>query len=428
MAAAAILLAFLALLIAGMPIAFALGLAAVAGMVVLGGVDSLGQVGLLAYQALDNSALLAVPQFILMGSILLRGRVGGDLFDFATAFLGHRRGGLAIATIVACAIFSSISASSLATAATIGSLSVPGMLKNGYPQRLTFGPVAAGGTLGILIPPSTTMILFGAMTSVSVGDLFIAGVLPGIVLTLLFSGMAILLAGGSEIKPLPRKTWRERWEITVRSKWSLILPVIVFGGLYSGLFTPNEAGALGVIASLIITVFVTRTLRVSELPSVLLEGTKTTGFLFAIIVAASLFNHLMTEAQIMQNLTSWVTGLNLSQSVALLAIAILLILLGMFFEVASIVLIMVPILYPIVLALNIDPLWFGIFFVVCIETAYVTPPVGMNLYIIQDIAGRYCKTSFGEVMRSSLPYTLCLVLILFLLWAFPWLATALPRV
>jgi C4-dicarboxylate transporter DctM subunit len=416
---------FVALLAVGMPIAFALGTTAIAGFVQLGGLDSLIQVPIIAYQMLDSPAFLALPLFIVMGTVLLHGRIGGDFFELARAFVGHRRAGLAIATIVACAIFSAISASSLATAATIGALSVPSMLKQGYPPRLVYGPVAAGGTLGILIPPSGVMILYGAMTNVSVGDLFIAGIFPGILLTAMLCGIAIFLARGRNVTPTPRASWPERAAALRTSFWGLMLPVFVLGGLYAGFFTPNEAGAIGVVLSLFVTVVVKRTLPVRDLPKVFIDGTRTAGFLFGVIIAAGLFNHLMTELQFIQKFTALVTGSGASKLGVLLMISGLIFVMGMFFEVAALVLIMVPVLFPVVTAMGIDPVWFGIFFVVNVEFAYLTPPVGMNLFIIQEVGRRYRPTTFQEVVASAGPYLLAHAAMLAVLLAFPAVATGL---
>jgi C4-dicarboxylate transporter DctM subunit len=422
-----VLAAFLLLLVFGMPIAFALGVSALAGFLWSGGPYALVQFPIVAYQMLDSSTFLAVPLFILMGTILFHGKVGADFFNLAASFFGHYRAGAAIATICACAIFSAVSASSLATAATIGALSVPAMLKQGYPKRLVYGPIAAGGTLGILIPPSGVMILYGAMTDESIGDLFTAGFIPGLMLTAMLCTVAVIMTSGSDVKALPRASWAQRWASFKQSFWGILLPVIVLGGLYAGWFTASEAGAIAVVLSLIVTMLLKRTLTLQQLPRVLIEGTKTSGFLFAVIVASGLFNHLMTEMGVVQTLTSFVVNSGTNQTVILILISLLLFVLGMFFEVAALVLVMVPILFPVIKALGIDPIWFGIFFVVNIEFAYLTPPVGMNLFIIQEIGRRYTPTGFNDVVKSTMPYILCHILMLALLLAFPKIALVLVR-
>jgi len=272
------------------------------------------------------------------------------------------------------------------------------------------------------------MILYGAATGVSVGDLFIAGVLPGIVLTILFCFVAMFLARGANVKPMPRAAWAERGAALRQSFWGMTLPVVVLGGLYAGVFTPSEAGAVGILLGLVVSVLIKRSLPVRELPRVLAEGTRTSGFLFAIIIASGLFNHLMNEFGMVQRLTEWVVSLNAGPTAVLLLISALLFVLGMFLEAAALILIMVPILFPIVKAMNIDPIWFGIFFVVNIELAFVTPPVGMNLFIVQEIGRRYTQVTFLDVVRSTNPYMLCLLFMLLVLLAIPSLATVLVPV
>jgi C4-dicarboxylate transporter DctM subunit len=230
------------------------------------------------------------------------------------------------------------------------------------------------------------------------------------------------------VTPLPRQTWPERLDAIRQSFWGLLLPVIVLGGLYVGFFTPSEAGAVGVVLGLVVSLFLKRTLSFSELPRVLIDGTKTSGFIFTIIIAAGLFNHLMSELLIIQKLTEFVVSWNAGPTIVLILISALLFVLGMFFEVAALVLVSVPILFPVITALGIDPLWFGIFFVVNIELAYLTPPVGMNLFIIQEIGRRYVNVTFLDVVRSTNPYTACLLLMLVLLMIFPSIATVMVPV
>ncbi|CAK7041148.1 C4-dicarboxylate transporter DctM subunit [Kerstersia gyiorum] len=410
---------FLAMLILGMPFAFAMGLAALLGTVLGGGLDALIQFPIIAYQMLNTSTFMALPLFILMGTLIFHGRIGDELFALASSFLGHIRGGLAISSVVACALFAAISSSSLATAATIGSIAVPAMLKAGYPRKLVFGPVAAGGTLGVLIPPSGVMILYGAVTEVSVGDLFLAGIVPGLILTLLFCGMtAFLFRNDTSLRP-PKATWAERGAALKKAGWACFLSLSVLGGLYSGLFTPNEAGAFGVVMALIVTVLIKRTITWQQLPKVMLEGTKFSGFILGAIVASSLFNHLLIEMRVIESLTHFALSADVSQTTVLIIIAALLVFLGMFFEVSPLVLIISPVLFPIITAMGIDPVWFGVFLVVAIESAFLTPPVGMNLFIIQEIGRRYTNTTFREVLMSTSPYLFCLLAMLVLLLVFP---------
>lgn len=419
MGAPFILSLFLVMLVLGAPFAFAMGLAAFTGVVMFSGFDALIQFPIVAYQMLNTAAFLALPLFIMMGTIILHGKIGDELFDVSRSFLGHYRGGLAVSSIVACALFAAISSSSLATAATIGGIAVPSMLRQGYPKKLVFGPVAAGGTLGVLIPPSGVLILYGAVTDVSVGDLFIAGVVPGLLLALIFCGTVAFMFRRNNVIPPPKANWAERRGALKRAFWAIVLAVSVLGGLYSGLFTPNEAGAVGVVLALIVTVVIKRTISLSRLPAVLIEGTKFSGFILGAIIASSLFNHLLIEMRVIETLTNFVLNVNVNTTVILVMIAALLIFLGMFFEVSPLVLIITPILFPIIMALGVDPIWFGIYLVVAIETAFLTPPVGMNLFIIQAIGRQHTDTAFSEVMRSTAPYLFSLLAMLVVLLAFP---------
>lgn len=419
MGAPFILSLFLVMLILGAPFAFAMGLAAFTGVVMFSGVDALIQFPIVAYQMLNTSAFLALPLFIMMGTIILHGKIGDELFEVSSSFLGHYRGGLAIASIVACALFAAISSSSLATAATIGGIAVPSMLRNNYPKKLVFGPVAAGGTLGVLIPPSGVLILYGAVTDVSVGDLFIAGALPGLILAAIFCATVAIMFRRENVTPPPKASWRERMAALRKAFWAITLAVSVLGGLYSGLFTPNEAGGVGVVLALIVTVLIKRTIRPADLPAILIEGTKFSGFILGAIIASSLFNHLLIEMRVIEVLTNYVLGVEVNTTIILIMIAALLIFLGMFFEVSPLVLIITPILFPIITALGVDPVWFGVYLVVAIETAFLTPPVGMNLFIIQAIGRKHVDTTFAEVMRSTAPYLGSLLLMLAILLMFP---------
>jgi C4-dicarboxylate transporter DctM subunit len=272
------------LLLCGLPVAFSLGAAGLAGMLFFaGGPAAFTQIPIIAYKSLDDFVLTAVPLYVLMSQILLTGKVGSDLYEVATKWLRHLPGGLGVATILACAIFAAISGSSVATAVTIGAVAIPEMLSRGYDRRLVIGSVAAGGTLGILIPPSIPMILYGSITGESVGELFMSGAVPGLILTLLF--IAILVLRSRHLPCQAAAPWAERIAILRRSSLGLFLPVLVVGGIYTGIFTPTEAAAVGTVYSLIITFFCYRTLSLGHLPVILKETVKTTTMIFATIVA-----------------------------------------------------------------------------------------------------------------------------------------------
>ncbi|WP_425058729.1 C4-dicarboxylate TRAP transporter large permease protein DctM [Sporomusa carbonis] len=413
----------LLLLLCGVPVAFSLSIAGLAGMYFFaGGASALTQVPIIAYKTLDDFVITAIPLYVLMSQILLTGKVGSDLYEVASKWLRHLPGGLGIATILACAIFAAISGSSVATAVTIGAVAIPEMLSRGYDKQLVLGAVAAGGTLGILIPPSIPMILYGSITGESVGALFMSGVVPGTVLTILFIALVFLRA--KNIIPEPAAPWSERLAALRHSIWGLLLPILVVGGIYTGLFTPTEAAAIGTIYSIIITFFVYRTLTWRDMPGILKDTVRTTTMIFAIMIGAMLFGFVMTVLQLPQQMTEFVTGLDTGRWVIFVAINLLLLFLGCFLETVSIVLITLPILYPIIIKLGFDPVWFNVVMVINMELALITPPVGMNLFVIQGISN---NTRMEEIVRGVYPFGLTMALFIVALVLFPSLATWLPE-
>ena len=413
----------LLLLFAGLPVAFGLAATGTAGFyALLNGTDSFAQIPLIAYKSLDDFVLSAIPLYILVSHILLTGRVGSDLFEVANKWVRHLPGGMGVATIMACAVFAAISGSSVATAVTIGTVAIPEMLARNYPRPLVLGLVAGGGTLGILIPPSIPMILYGAITGESVGALFIAGVLPGILLTGLFILYVVVFAA----RNLPRQEpapWSERLDGLKKSSWGLFLPVLIIGGIYSGSFTPTEAAAVGVVYSLFITFFVYRTLSWRDLSGILQDTVRTNAMILAIIIGAMLFGFVLTILRLPQELTQAVTGFALNRWVVFLAINLLLLFLGCILETVSIILITVPILYPLITGLGFDPVWFAVILVINMELALITPPVGMNLFVIQGICP---DTRMSEILKGVLPFGLLMVLTIAIVAWVPKLATWLP--
>jgi len=394
-----ILLLLLLLLAVGVPVAFALG---GLGLVLLlaGGFSPL-----MAPQALlstvDNFILLAVPLFLLMSNILLKGGIGRDLFAAVQAWVGHWPGGLAVATIISCALFSAISGSSVATAATVGTVAIPEMIQRGYERRFVLGLLAAGGTLGILIPPSIPMIIYGVVTEESIISLFLAGIGPGILLATLFILYAMAHAawfGG--YTPSPRASWKERRVATLRALPTFVLAVVVVGGLYIGAFTPTEASAVGFAGSLILTGPILRRLNRKILVEAVRNSMATTVTIFLILVGAKLFGKAITLYRLPQDLSSLIIQTFDTPAAFIAIAALVLLLMGCFLEALSMLLLMMPVLYPALLPLGIDPIWFGVFFVVMIECALITPPVGLNLFVIQAVA----RTSVADVALGVWPF------------------------
>lgn len=421
MTAAAILAALFALLFAGVPVAFALGGLGMA-LLVLGGFSPLMvPQGLLS--TIDNFILLAVPLFLLMSNILLKGGVGRDLFAAVQAWVGHWPGGLAVATILSCGIFAAISGSSVATAATIGTVAIPEMIARGYARRFVLGLLAAGGTLGILIPPSIPMIVYGFVTEESVARLFLAGIGPGLMLLAMFVVFSMLFARFSgDYRPSPRAGARERLETTVRAAPTFILAGVIIGGIYGGIFTPTEAAAVGLAVALILTGPVLRTMTWAKLREAVMESMVTTVAILLIVAGAKVFGRAITLYRIPQDISA-VLAANFDEAwLFLIAISVVLILMGLFLEALSMMLIMVPVLAPSLLPLGIDPIWFGIFFVIMIECALITPPVGLNLYVIQSVG----RASMGEVAHGVAPFLVLLLLAAFLITVFPDLVLYIP--
>jgi len=416
-----IAIALLLLLFLGVPVAFSLaGLGA--ALLAIKGLP-LAMVAQNLQGALDNFVLLSVPLFLLMSNILLKGGVGRDLFDAVQKWVGHWPGGLGVAALISCGLFSAISGSSVATAATVATVAIPEMTKRGYSKGFTLGLLAAGGTLGILIPPSIPLIVYGVITEESIGKLFLAGVGPGLGLIVLFGIYTVIhsMVTGTQER-VERAGAAERAKATWRALPTVGLAVLILGGIYSGAFTPTEASAIGVAASFILTVFFLRTLTLQAFYQAVRQTVTTTIVLFLIVIGAKIFGKAITIYQIPAMISSMV-DLHIASAEGFIGlVTAILLVLGLFLESLSMLLIMVPVLFPTVTALGVDPIWFGIFFVILIEVALITPPVGLNLFVIQAIA----KTPLGVISRGVLPFIALMMLMVVLIFFFPGIVTWLP--
>ena len=416
-----ILLALFTLLLMRVPVAFALGGLGLV-LLLIGGFSPL-----MAPQSMlgtiDNFVLLAVPLFLLMSNVLLKGGVGRDLFAAVQAWVGHLPGGLAIATVISCGIFAAISGSSVATAATIGTVAIPEMNQRGYPRPFVLGLLAAGGTLGILIPPSIPMIVYGFITEESVIKLFLAGIGPGLMLMSLFIGFSMIYAWVSpQCQSSPKASWSERRDTGLRALPALALAALIIWGIYWGVFTPTEAAAIGFAASLIITGVVLRTLTWQSLKEAVTQSMVTTVTILLIVAGAKVFGKAISLYRIPQDVSFFISQ-NFSEAwLFILVVGGVLIVMGLFLEALSMMLIMVPVLAPSLLGLGIDPIWFGVFFVIMIECALITPPVGLNLYVIQAVG----KASMQEVATGVWPFLALMLLTVFLIYVFPDLAMYIP--
>jgi C4-dicarboxylate transporter DctM subunit len=410
-----------ALLLAGLPVAFSLGVLGL-GMLVIGGFSPL-----MAPQAilstLDGFILLAVPLFLLMSNILLRGGCGKDLFSAVQAWVGHWPGGLAVATIVSCGIFAAISGVSVATAATIGVVAIPEMIKRGYNKNFVYGLLAAGGTLGILIPPSLPMIVYGFVTEESVISLFLAGIGPGIFLISLFIIFSIIYSkyfGG--YKRVPPASWKERKKYSIKVLPTITLAVLILGGIYTGVFTPTEAAAVGFSLALFLTTILLRSLTLADFKKALFESMVTTAAILVIIAGAKIFGKAIALYRIPQDISMFIEATIQSKAVFMITVCLILVAMGLVFETLSMVLIMVPVLLPAAMGMGVDPIWFGIFMVIMVECALITPPVGLNLYVIQSVA----KTQLGEVAKGVVPFLIMMIFTVYVMYIWPDLALYIP--
>ena len=418
-----VILLLLLILFIGLPVAFSLGTTSLL-LVFLFGLP-MKVVGSSIFTSLDSFVVLSIPLYVLMSQILLDGRVGDDLFDVANVWVRHLPGGLAIATVCSCAFFAAITGSGAATAATIGMVAYPAMIERGYEKKFTLGLLAAGGTLGILIPPSIPLILYGSITEESVGKLFIAGIVPGLVLTAIFIAYAVYKSKRGGFVPLPKSGWAERISITRKNLWGLFLPFLIIGGIYTGAFTPTEAAAVGLVYSLFVTLVVYRTISLKQLPAICVKSMMTSSMIAMIIASAVLFGRVMTMLEIPQKLTEFVISNNFSPMMFIIAMNLLMIVLGCILETVSIVLLTMPLVTPILHALHIDPIWYAIILTVNMTMALITPPVGMNLYVINGLRD---DIHMSEVITGVWPFVLIIGGMLVLTMLFPMMSTWLPSV
>ena len=414
-------LLLLGALFAGLPVAFSLGSTSVV-LIFLYDLP-MKIIANTVFTSLDSFVVIAIPLFVLMSRVLLDGRVGDDLFEVMNAWVRHLPGGLASATILACAFFAAISGSGAATAATIGMVAYPAMLRREYDKKFILGLLACGGTLGILIPPSIPLIIYGAVTEESIGKLFIAGVIPGLVLTLILVVFAVYRSRRGGYVRMEPASWQERLRVTRKNIWGIALPFLILGGIYTGVFTPTEAAAIGLVYSLFITLVIYRTIRLRDLPNICLNAVGTSCMIAMIICGALLFGRVMTMLETPQKLTALIIQWQLSPITFVLAMNVLMLILGCILETVSIIMLTMPLVAPILDALKIDPIWYAIVLTVNMEMALVTPPVGMNLYVINGLDK---DIRMAEVIRGVAPFILLMVAFLIFTMLFPPMSTWLP--
>jgi C4-dicarboxylate transporter DctM subunit len=406
----------------GMPIAVALGLSSILTAVFFTG-DSLASLSVKMFEITEKYTLLAIPFFILAGSFMTTGGVAKRMIDFAVSCVGHLQGGLAIAGVLACMLFAAVSGSSPATVVAVGSVVIAGMVQVGYPKKFGAGVICNAGTLGILIPPSIVMVVYAAATDTSIGRLFMAGVLPGILLGTMLMVAIWAVARAKNLPRQPRASWGERLRTGREAIWGLLLIVIILGGIYGGIFTPTEAAAVSAVYAGFVALVIYRDMRLRDLPRVLLDSGRVTIMLMFIIANAFLFAHILTSEQIPQHIAAAIVGAELAPWQFLLVVNILLLIAGNFMEPSAIVLIMAPIFFPIAVQLGIDPIHLGVIMVVNMEIGLVTPPVGLNLFVTAGIT----DLSIGEVIRAAMPWLCVLLVFLAIITYVPQISMVLPN-
>ncbi|HEX5357858.1 MAG TPA: TRAP transporter large permease subunit [Aquabacterium sp.] len=412
----------LALMLTGMPVSISLGLTVLTFIFGFTEVP-LESVALKLFTGIEKFEIMAIPFFILAGNFLTHGGVAKRMINFATSMVGHWHGGLALAGVLACALFAAVSGSSPATVVAIGSILLPAMAKAGFPNKFGAGVVTTSGALGILIPPSIVMVMYSVSTNTSVGALFLAGVVPGIVLALFLGFTTWWRARKFGYPRQPKATFAQRLKALKDSFWGLLLIVVVMGGIYTGLFTPTEAAAMAAVYAFIIAVFVYKDMGLKDVPRVLLNSANMSAMLLYIITNAVLFSFVLANENIPQQLADWLVGMGLGPIAFLLVVNILLLVAGNFMEPSSIVLIMAPILFPVAVKLGIDPIHFGILIVVNMEVGMCHPPVGLNLYVASGIT----KMGITELTVAVWPWLLTMLVFLGLVTYWPPLSLWLPH-
>ncbi|MDH5518256.1 MAG: TRAP transporter large permease [Gammaproteobacteria bacterium] len=423
-----LLIAFslIVILLCGVPVAFSLGIVAVGFLVLFQGPGSVGVIADTLFGGLNEFALLSIPMFILMGAAIASSRAGGDLYEALERWFYRVPGGLIISNLGACSIFAALSGSSPATCAAIGKMGIPEMQKRGYPDSLATGAIAAGGTLGILIPPSITMIVYGISTETSIGRLFMAGIIPGLMLTGLFMAWSLYYAkrNGFHFKIGDKGySWKEKFEILPKVVPFLVIIVLILYALYGGVATPSEAAGVGAFVCVALVIFIYKMWNMRENWEILRSAMRESVMIMMIIGTAALFSYMMSSLYVTQSLAQWIAALDVNPWLLLFSVNIFLLVAGLFLPPVAVIIMTAPTLVPIIEGIGFDPIWFGVMLTINMEIGLITPPVGLNLYVINNIAP---NVKLPTILWGALPFMLCMILAIILLILFPGLATWLP--
>ena len=422
-----VLIATLLVLLSGIPVAFGLGAISIVFLLLFQGFSSMHVVAETFLSGLDEFTLVAIPMFVMMGAAIGSSPAGKDLYEALDRWLYRLPGGLVISNLGACAIFAALTGSSPACCAAIGKMGIPEMRRRGYPDRVATGSICAGGTLGILIPPSVTFILYGIATETSIGRLFVAGVLPGLMLTGLFMLWSIFAIWRSGFRPHAadfRYSWKQKFVSVPKIAPFIVIIVGVMYVLYGGIATPSEAAGVGAALCLLLAVMIYRLWRPDQLWMILRDTMRESVMILTIIAASVLFGYMLTSLYLTQTLAQGIADLHANKWVLMFLINIFLLVCGFFIPPAAIILMTSPILLPIITAAGFDPIWFGVILTINMEIGLIHPPVGLNIYIVNAIAP---DVPVVEVMWGTLPYVLCMMLAIVILCVFPEIATWLPN-
>jgi C4-dicarboxylate transporter DctM subunit len=412
----------LALMLTGMPISISLGLTVLTFIFTMTQVP-LESVALKLFTGIEKWEIMAIPFFILAGNFLTHGGVARRMIDFATSMVGHFHGGLALASILACAMFALVCGSSVATVVAIGSIVLPAMVAHGYPMRFGAGVIITAGSLGILMLPSIPKVIYAISTNTSIGALFVAGLLPGSLLTLMLCSVTWYIARRNNYPRMDRATWLQRLQFFRKSVWGLMLVVIIVGGIYSGIFTATEAAAMAAVYAFFVSIFVYRDLKLKDVPRVLRDSANMSAMLLYIITNAVLFSFVLTNENMPHRLAEWLLGMNLGQTGFLFVVNLILLAAGNFMDPSSVILIMAPIFFPAVVQLGVNPVHFGILIDVNMEVGLCHPPVGLNLYVASGIS----KLGITELTKAVLPWLATMIVFLIIVTYWPWLTLVVPR-
>lgn len=407
-----------------MPIAMAMGLATLVTMLIVDGAPPVALLARSLVTAADSFPLIAVPLFILAGDLMQVGGMSRRIVEFAFSLVGHVKGGLAYVNVLACCFFAAISGSSPATVAAIGSNLIPEMEKVGYPRAFSSSLTAAGGMVGVMIPPSIPFIIYGVTAEVSIGNLFMAGIVPGVLFAIAYMVTArLLLRRNAKLKEEKKSfSYQEVGRSFGSSIWALLVPVIILGGIYGGIFTPTEAGGVAVFYAILVGVFVYRDIRLADLPKIFAHSARTSGQILILVVMAGGFGRLLTIAQVPNDLAAAISGISNDPLVVLLLINLLLIVIGMFMETIASIIILTPLLLPVAMAVGVDPVHFGVVMTVNLAIGFCTPPLGVNLFVASSVSG----VKILQLSRAIIPYFVAMLVLLAAITYIPEISMFLP--